>query len=59
MKTNWKFGEGQTNTEERREIAQAGEAGLEREYVTQQRWARMMEAERERKRARKTTARAA
>jgi hypothetical protein len=46
----WKFGAGQSSTEERTEIRTARRAGLEREYVAGQRWARMREAEKERRR---------
>lgn len=49
----WKFGVDQTPHEEAREIRQARNAGLSAEYMAGQRWARMVEAETERKRARK------
>jgi hypothetical protein len=49
----WRFGVGQTAKEERAEMADARRAGLERDYVRQQRWARMREDELERRRARK------
>ena len=46
----WKFGEGQTNREEHAEIVAAKAAGREREYLEQQRWHRLRNAERDRKR---------
>lgn len=55
----WRFGSGgQTAKQEKDEIKQAKRAGLEREYMDGQRWARLREAERERKRLRKIERRA-
>jgi hypothetical protein len=48
--SRWRFGLGQTVWEERREIAEAKRAGLADGYLRGQRWARMIEAERERRR---------
>lgn len=50
MTRDWKFGEGQTVKQERAEMHAAKEAGLERDYMNAQRWARMTAAETERKR---------
>ena len=49
----WKFGVGQTARQERDEIDAARRSGLEREYMAAQRWQRMREAERARKRERR------
>ena len=46
----WGFGRGQTFKEEGREIAQAMGAGLGEFYLRGQRWAQMIEAEREARR---------
>jgi hypothetical protein len=48
----WRFGVGQTTREEQREIAEAMGAGRGEEYARGQQHARMVEAERERRRAR-------
>jgi hypothetical protein len=51
--TTWRLGVGQTREEERWEMRDAKHCGLEREYMQQQRWQRMREAELERRRERK------
>ena len=43
----WRFGRGQTSKEERDEIAEAMASGLGEFYLRGQRWARMIEQERE------------
>ena len=48
----WKFGVGQSAAQDRAEIQAARAAGLEFEYVRGQRWARMIEAATDRRRAR-------
>ena len=52
MRRRWRFGIGQTAREEQREIAEAMVAGRGEEYVRGQRYARLIESERERRRAR-------
>lgn len=49
----WSFGRGQTRSQEGREIDRAKAAGLTEPYMAGQRWARMIDAERERRRERK------
>jgi Spy/CpxP family protein refolding chaperone len=49
----WKFGIQQSNRQERREIRRALAAGRIDEYMERQLWARMIEAETERRRARR------
>jgi len=56
-KKRWKFGAGQSSKQERAEVREAREVGLERDYVRGQRWAQMIKAESERRRARKETVR--
>jgi hypothetical protein len=46
----WRFGRGQSYAAEGREIAAAERAGLAEAYMQGQRWARMIEAEREARR---------
>ena len=48
--TRWRFGRGQTFTEEGLEIAKAKRAGLVEAYMDGQRWAQMIDAEREARR---------
>ena len=50
----WQFGRNQTSKQELDEIKRAKAEGLTADYMAGQRWARMREAERERKRARRT-----
>jgi hypothetical protein len=52
MNSRWKFGVGQTVSEERDEIEQAKLAGFVNEYLNGQRYSRLIEAERERRRRR-------
>jgi hypothetical protein len=49
----WKFGRGQSSSQEKREMNEAKRAGLVWHYVEGQRWRQMIEAETERRRARK------
>jgi hypothetical protein len=46
----WRFGRGQTFEEEGREIAEAKRLGLVEAYMDGQRWASMIEEEREARR---------
>jgi hypothetical protein len=52
VRRRWRFGVGQTSREERREIVEAMAAGRSEDYMRGQQYARMIEAERERRRAR-------
>jgi len=55
----WRFGIGQTLREERDEIRRAQMAGRAEDYIRGQMWARMIEVETARRRARKAERRAA
>jgi hypothetical protein len=48
--TRWRFGRGQTFDEEGHEIAEAKRVGLVEAYMHGQRWARLIEEEREARR---------
>jgi hypothetical protein len=53
----WRFGKDQTSKQEKAEIRNAQAGGLELDYMKGQDWARMIEHETERRRARKRAAR--